>query len=133
MAPDSPTGAPADRFPDSASKPTFPLLLTAGFLAVLAGSLYVSQADPLKLVEGDTLGNIARFLRGGFPPKLSWDFLRQLAGPTVETIQISVMGTCIAVLIGLPLGLLATSSLSWSGILHERRSRVGRWALGFVP
>jgi phosphonate transport system permease protein len=132
MAPEIPTGAPADRFPDSANKPTFPAFLTAGFLAVLAGSLYVSQADPRRLLEGDAIGNVARFLRGGFPPRLTWDFLQQLARPTVETIQISVMGTCIAVLIGLPLGLLATSSLSWSGILHERRSRVGRWALGFV-
>lgn len=126
-------GAPADRFPDSASKPAFPFRLTAGFLAVLAASLYISEADPRKLVEGGAPGNVARFLRGGLPPKLTWDFLEQLVRPTVETIQISVMGTCIAVLIGLPLGLLATSSLSWSGILHERRSRVGRWALGFVP
>lgn len=133
MARGTRTGAPADRFPDSAGRPAFPLVLTAGFLAVLAGSLYVSQADPRKLVEGDALDNVARFLRGAFPPKLTWEFLQQLARPTVETIQISVMGTCIAVLIGLPLGLLATSSLAWSGILHERRSRVGRWALGFLP
>lgn len=133
MARGTRTGAPADRFPDSAGKPAFARLLTVGFLAVLAGSLYVSQADPRKLVEGDALGNVARFLQGGFPPKLTWAFLSQLVGPTVETIQISVMGTCIAVLIGLPIGLLATSSLSWSGILHERRSRVGRWAFGFLP
>jgi len=133
MARGTRTGAPADPFPDSASKRAFPLLLTAGFVAVLAGSLYVSEADPRKLVEGDALGNVARFVQGGFPPRLTWEFLQQLVRPTIETIQISVMGTCIAVLIGLPLGLLATSSLSWSGVLHERRSRVGRWALGFLP
>ncbi|MBI4254324.1 MAG: phosphate/phosphonate ABC transporter permease [Candidatus Rokubacteria bacterium] len=56
-----------------------------------------------------------------------------MARPALETIQISVMGTAIAVLIGLPLGLLATSSLTWRGILHERTSRSGRWTLGFVP
>jgi phosphonate transport system permease protein len=53
--------------------------------------------------------------------------------PALETVQISVMGTAIAVLIGLPLGLLATSSLAWRGVLHERTSRSGRWLLGFVP
>jgi len=53
--------------------------------------------------------------------------------PTLETVQISVMGTAIAILIGVPLGLVATSSLTWRGVLHERASRIGRWALGFVP
>jgi phosphonate transport system permease protein len=53
--------------------------------------------------------------------------------PTIETVQISVMGTTIAVLIGFPLGVLAASSLGWRGVLHERRSRLGRWIGGFVP
>lgn len=132
MAPEVRTGVPADRFPASASK-TSPYVLTAAFLGVLAASLYTAQVDPRRLFEGDTLGNVLRFLRGGIPPNLSPKFLHQMLRPALETLQISVMGTLIAVLIGLPLGLLATSSLAWSGILHERRSRVGRWLLGFVP
>ncbi len=123
---------PADRFPASASKAS-PYVLTAAFLGALAASLYTGQADPRRLFEGDTLGNVLRFLRGGIPPNLSPEFLHQMLRPALETVQISVMGTLIAVLIGLPLGLLATSSLAWSGILHERRSRVGRWLLGFAP
>lgn len=133
MAPPARTGAPVDRFPASVNRSTFPYLLTVAFAAVLGASLYGAQVDPRLLFEGDTLGNVARFLRGGLPPKLSPDFLRQMVRPLIETVQISIMGTVIAVLIGLPLGLLATSSLAWSGILHERRSRVGRWVLGFVP
>jgi phosphonate transport system permease protein len=43
------------------------------------------------------------------------------------------MGTAIAVLIGAPLGLLASATLTWRGVLHERATRAGRWALGFVP
>jgi len=132
MAPEVRTGVPADRFPASASK-TSPYVLTAAFLGVLATSLYTAQVDPRRLFEGDSLGNVLRFLRGGIPPNLSPQFLHQMLRPALETLQISVMGTLIAVLIGLPLGLLATSSLAWSGILHERRSRVGRWLLGFVP
>jgi phosphonate transport system permease protein len=100
---------------------------------VLAASLYTTQADPRRLFERDALGNAARFVRGGLPPKLSAEFLLQMARPAMKTVQISVIGTFIAMLIGLPLALLATSSLAWSGILHERRSRVGRWMLGFVP
>ena len=124
---------PVAHFPASPSKSAFPSLLGAGFLAVLAGSLYTAQVDPRRLFEGDALGNAARFLRGGFPPNLSSEFLGQMIRPAIETIQISVVGTLFAVLIGLPLGLLATSSLAWSGILHERRAAVGRWVLGFLP
>ena len=123
---------PAGLFPASASRSVFPYLL-AGFLGVLAGSMYVAQVDPRLLFQGDALGNVRRFLRGGIPPDLSPKFLGQMVRPVIETVQISVMGTFIAVLIGLPLGLLATSSLGWSGILHERRSAVGRWLAGFVP
>jgi phosphonate transport system permease protein len=126
------TAGPADRSLASVSRANFPWLLAAGFLAVLAGSVYMAQADPRRLLEGDALANVGRFVRGGFPPKLSPDFLALMVRPLLETIQISVMGTVIAVLIGLPLGLLATSSLAWSGILHERRSRTGRWGLGFL-
>ena len=126
MAPPAPTGAPVDRFPASVRKPSFPYVLTVAFVAVLGASLYGAQVDPRRLIEGDALGNVARFVRGGLPPNLSPAFLRQMVKPMIETVQISLMGTAFAVLIGIPLGLLATSSLAWSGILHERRSRVGR-------
>jgi phosphonate transport system permease protein len=128
-----PSAAPADPFPGSPSKSRFPWLLAAVFVASVVLSLRAAQVDPRLLVEGDTLGNVARFVRGMFPPQLSRDFLVLMVRPAVETVQISVMGTVIAVLIGFPLGLLATSSLTWTGILHERTSRAGRWALGFVP
>ncbi|MGB7295458.1 MAG: phosphonate ABC transporter, permease protein PhnE, partial [Candidatus Aminicenantales bacterium] len=47
-------------------------------------------------------------------------FLSLLGRPILETIQISIMGTVVAVAIGFPLGLLATSSLTFKGILNER-------------
>ncbi|MEK7878922.1 MAG: phosphonate ABC transporter, permease protein PhnE [candidate division NC10 bacterium] len=127
-----PSGTPADRFPAS-SKSAFPYLLGFCFLASLALSLRVAQVDPRLLFERAALANLAKFIGGMFPPELSARFLGLMARPVVETIQISVMGTAIAVLIGFPLGLLATSSLTWSGILHERGGRVARWLGGFVP
>jgi phosphonate transport system permease protein len=51
----------------------------------------------------------------------------------LETIQISVAGMVLALAIGIPLGLLATASFTWSGVLHERRTRLGLWLFGIVP
>lgn len=39
--------------------------------------------------------------------------------PALETIQISVMGTFIAVMIGFPFGILATRTFSVGGVLNE--------------
>jgi len=127
-----PSATSADRFPAS-SKSAFPYLLGFCFLASLGLYLRVAQVDPRLLFERAALANLAKFIGGMFPPELSASFLGLMSRPVVETIQISVMGTAIAVLIGFPLGLLATSSLTWSGILHERGGRAARWLGGFVP
>jgi phosphonate transport system permease protein len=127
------TAAPAGRSPVSARKPPFPWIFTAAFAVSVALSLRVAQVDPRLLVERAALANVVNFVRGMFPPQVSREFLGLMLRPTLETVQISVMGTAIAILIGVPLGLVATSSLTWRGVLHERTSHVGRWALGFVP
>ena len=119
-----------DRFvPRSYFGVTFAVL----FVLTLGASLRVAQVDPRLLFEREALHNLARFIGGMFPPNLSPSFLSLMVRPVLETIQISVMGTAIAVLIGAPLGLLATGSLSWSGVLHEQQTAGGRWLLGFVP
>ncbi len=114
------------------SRSAFPWAFWLVFGGSLALSLRVAQVDPRALVAADARANVAKFVRGMFPPDVSAEFLRLMATPVVETIQISVAGTAIAVLIGLPLGILATATLTWSGVLHERRSRAAR-ALGFAP
>jgi phosphonate transport system permease protein len=128
-----PSAAPVDRFPASPSRSLFPYVFGAVFLASVVFSLRAAQVDPRRFVEGQALANVAKFVRGAFPPQLSREFLGLMLRPALETVQISVIGTAIAVLIGVPLGLLATSSLAWRGVLHERTSRAGRWLLGFVP
>jgi phosphonate transport system permease protein len=126
------SAAPADRSP-FAHKSFFPYLVALGLGAAVVVSVPIAQVDPRALFHRDALVNVGRFIAGMFPPELSPPFLRLLVQPIVETVQISVMGTALAVVIGLPLGLLATSSLTWAGILHERRRRPGRWLGGFVP
>ena len=70
-----------------------------------------------------------------FPPDFSLDFLRFTLRPTLETIQISVMGTALAILIGFPLSLLAASNLTFRGVLHEAATERRPWsrALRIVP
>ncbi|MFB3817555.1 MAG: phosphonate ABC transporter, permease protein PhnE [Candidatus Methylomirabilales bacterium] len=131
--PSRPSGA-APRFSDR-SRPLFPSLLGLGVLLAFAGSWHLAQVRPGLLFEAESRRHMARFIAGMFPPELSPDFLRLLATPVLETIQISVMGTVLAVAIGLPLGLLGTASLTHAGILHDLElggSRVRR-ALAAVP
>jgi phosphonate transport system permease protein len=129
----NPSAGPAGRSAASTPRSAFPFLLAVAFAASLVAALRVAQVDPRVLVDGPTLGNAARFVGGMFPPRLTPDFLALMLRPAIETIQISVAGTVLAVLIGLPLGLLATASLAWRGVLHERARVAGRLALGVVP
>lgn len=126
-----PSAGFADRF---GSKSAFPYVFALCFIAALLFSLRLARVDPRLLFEREALANLARFVSGMFPPELSWSFLALVGPAVVETIQISVMGTAVACLLAIPLGLLATSSLTWSGILHERAGlgrllRFGPYAL----
>ncbi|HLC02596.1 MAG TPA: hypothetical protein VJK02_06125, partial [Anaerolineales bacterium] len=98
----------------------FPIVFSTLFLLTFAGSYKLAQVQPLLLFEAEGRRNIGKFVAGMFPPDLSWSFLSLLGRPILETIQISIMGTVMAVAIGFPLGLLATSSLTFKGILNER-------------
>jgi phosphonate transport system permease protein len=79
----------------------------------------MAEVRPQALFEAEGRQNLLRFVTGMVPPELSWSFLALMARPVVETIQISILGTALAVFIGFPLGLVATGSLTWSGVLHE--------------
>ena len=99
---------------------TFQIVCSVLFVLTFLGSYKLAQVKPLLLFEPEGRRNIWKFVTGMFPPDLSWNFLSLLGRPILETIQISLMGTFIAVVIGFPLGLLATSSLTFKGILNER-------------
>lgn len=99
---------------------TFQIVFVVLFVLTFLGSYELTQVKPLLFFEPAGRRNIWKFVTGMFPPDLSWNFLSLLGRPILETIQISLMGTVIAVAIGFPIGLLATSSLTFKGILHER-------------
>lgn len=109
------------------SRSIFPYVFGGVFLFLLVDSWRRAEVDLGLFFEAEGREHLWRFATGLYPPELSLDFLELMVGPTLETIQISVMGTLIAVLIGFPLGLLATSTFSFQGILHETDYR------GFGP
>src|SRR5215831_9503466 len=85
----------------TADRAVFPYAFWLVFGLSLAGSLRAAQVDLGALVSAEARANMWRFIRGTFPPDLSPRFLRFLSVPVLETIQISIAGTALAVLIGL--------------------------------
>ncbi|MBZ0160927.1 MAG: phosphonate ABC transporter, permease protein PhnE [bacterium] len=109
---------PAKRFS------TFQIVFVVLFILTFLESYHLAQVKPLALFDPEGRRNIWKFISGMFPPDLSWNFLSLLGGPILETVQISLMGIVMAVAIGLPLGLVATSSLTFRGIMNEH-DRIG--------
>ena len=114
--------SPARPYFNSSQKSAFPYLFGALFLLALVDSWRRVGVDVLLLFERQGRENIVKFFTGMFPPEHSSQFLSLMVQPTLETIQISVMGTLIAILIGFPIGLLATKNFSVRGILNEADS-----------
>lgn len=100
-------------------KSLFPYLFIGFFVLAFVDSWRRAGIAPLALFERQGRESLGRFITGMFPPDLSWNFLSLMIRPTLETIQISILGTLIAILIGFPLGLLGTHTLAVGGILNE--------------
>ena len=100
-------------------KSLFPYLFIALFILAFVDSWRRAGIEPLVLFERQGREHLWKFITGMFPPDLSWNFLSLMIRPALETIQISLWGTLIAVMIGFPLGLLGTQTLVIRGILNE--------------
>jgi phosphonate transport system permease protein len=84
-----------------------------GLLAV-AWAVHGSQVDPVALVDG--LPYMADFVRRMIPPNVA--LAPSLVGPTLETVQMAIVGTLLAIAIAVPLGLLAARNLSPHPLLY---------------
>jgi phosphonate transport system permease protein len=100
-------------------KSLFPYLFSALFLLALIDSWSRAGIDPTVLFDAKGRAAVWKFITGMFPPDLSLQFLSLMWRPAMETIQISLIGTLIAVAIGFPLGLLGTDKLTVRGILND--------------
>ncbi len=81
----------------------FPLLTTVEFY-------------PWKLFEDKSTEITLNFLASFFPPEFSFNFLLMIADETIQTIAIATAGLFLALLIGVPGGLLICTRLSLSNI-----------------
>ena len=100
-------------------KSLFPYLFAGLFLLAFFDSWQRAGIDPKVFFEPRGQRALGKFLTGMFPPDLSPAFLSLMFRPALETIQISILGTIIAVIIGFPLGLLGTNTMAVAGILNE--------------
>ena len=100
-------------------KSFFPYIFTAFFVLAFVDSWRRADIDPVVFFEKKGQEALWKFITGMFPPDVSWNFISLLLRPAMETIQISLWGTLIAVAIGFPLGLLGTHTLAVRGILND--------------
>lgn len=111
--------SPAPPYTTKSERSLFPYVFGSLFIIALALSWRIAEVDPWVFFPAEKRGNLWRFVGGMFPPEFSRDFLSLMVRPTLETIQISVMGTLIAIVVGFPLGILATRTFSLGGVLNE--------------
>lgn len=81
----------------------------AAVLAVAASSLIGTNVGLGSLVSGRS--GAARLLSGFFPPDLSGDFLLSVLAAAVETLQISIAGLLLGLLLGFPLAVLIAGNV----------------------
>ncbi len=93
------------------------LLLLGAFLA---WSVSAAEISPRTLVDPRALEGLGRMLRGMSPPDLSPGFLVVVAGALWRTLAIGIAGTVLAILLAVPLGILATPTLFRPGALAAR-------------
>lgn len=93
----------------------------AGFAALVAWSAHGTRVDLVALVGPEGLGQMAGYVGRLFPPDVSLPMVRDAALGAFETFAISFVGSVLAVVIALPLALLASRSVLYRGILYEGR------------
>jgi phosphonate transport system permease protein len=103
--------------------------LIIGFLLVFGWSLNGTQVSLTSPFEANNLKSVARFVDGLFPPDLSPPFLATVGRLMLETIQISIVGTAIAIVFGF---LLAIGAMRRRGEDASRNALgTGAWLLGW--
>jgi phosphonate transport system permease protein len=80
-------------------------------VAVAGVSFYLAGFSPEHFGEANTMRNMLRFCRGMIPPDFAKEFVFSLGPLLMQTLAISVIGTCMGVVIGGFLAIPATSTL----------------------
>ncbi len=93
------------------------LLAWIAFAFVLIVSWRAAEIRPTAFLEPGAIAAVLTLLRGLFPPDLSLSFLQVVAAAAFQTLAMAVAGTALSIVLALPLGMLATSTLWQRGIL----------------
>lgn len=106
--------ASAPRLRDPAALPRLGLALLAVLL--LWPGIQLTEFEPAVLFDARSRETMGRFLGAFYPLHASHEFLLLVAQSTLETLAIATAGMAFAMLIGCPLALVVTRSLSISRI-----------------
>jgi phosphonate transport system permease protein len=87
---------------------TYTWVVAVGLIALIIWSAIGTGADLRVFLHGEAWVQMGTFVKGFFPPDLSAKFLRNTLWSGVETLALSLMGTVLAVLIALPLGIVSS-------------------------
>ncbi|MGZ6130941.1 MAG: PhnE/PtxC family ABC transporter permease, partial [Myxococcaceae bacterium] len=85
--------------------------------AFLAWSVVEAQVSPGALLSAQALEGLGRLMRGLVPPDVSPAFLGVVVAAVGRTLAIGIAGTAMAVVLAVPLGILATPTLFRPGAL----------------
>lgn len=106
------------------------LLLSAMVLLLLWPMARLTEFDAGALLDPANRPALARFLGTFVPLSLSREFLELLLRSTVETLAIATAGMALALVVGGPLALVVSRSLSVSGLTSRTGTALGwlvRW------
>ncbi len=107
--------------------------LVAGILLLVVCSFLSLDLQWAGLFSTESTTRMARFLTEFFPPHLSHPFLSQVGMATLETLAMSLLGTLLAVAVGLGLALPASRSHADDPALARNPTRILLNALRSIP
>ena len=94
-----------------------------GVAAAFAVSWYAAEVHPGELFSRETAAALWKFLSGLLPPDFSADFLRVTLKAVGQTLATAIASTLLSIVLGLPLGIMASAALWRHGILVEGEKR----------
>ena len=106
---------------DPAAVPRLLLALLA--ILLLWPGIRLAELNPLVLLQPENTRSMGSFLAGFWPPAHSPDFLDLLLEATLQTLAIATAGMALALLLAVPMSLLASRALSLSA--PSRNGRPG--------
>lgn len=83
----------------------------SGLLLLVCASFYTLPLHWKALFSADAWRSTQEFLKGFAPPELALPFLKKIAQGAMETLSMSALGTCIALVAGLALAVPASGKL----------------------